>query len=250
MNRYAADLHIHTALSPCGDKQMTPPEIARVACERGLALIAVCDHNSARNAEAVRQAGATAGLAVLAGMEIATAEEVHLLGIFPDEPAAMAASRTVRDMLPDGDAEYFAKFGRQVLMNADGGEAGEETRALARAVPMSLEDAVALVRQHGGLAIPAHVDRPTYGLLSRLGQLPAEGLFDALDVSGRSSQLPQVAVFASSRLTAITSSDAHYLRDIGGSWTELVMEAPTFAELAMALRGEGGRRAFRVTSHA
>ena len=68
MIRCGADLHIHTVLSPCASRQMRPRAIVREAMEKGMAVIAVCDHNSAANARAVRQASdAMEGPAVIAG---------------------------------------------------------------------------------------------------------------------------------------------------------------------------------------
>jgi hypothetical protein len=39
----------------------------------------------------------------------------------------------------------------------------------------------------------------------------------------------------------ITSSDAHFLQDIGRAATVFRMAAPTIAEIGLALRGEHGR---------
>ena len=82
-----ADLHIHTALSPCADGEMTPPAIVHEAVMKGLGMIAICDHNSAANTEAVQKA-AGGLLTVIAGMEITTAEEVHVIGLFPTVQSA------------------------------------------------------------------------------------------------------------------------------------------------------------------
>ena len=50
------DLHIHSCLSPCGDDDMTPANIAGMAAIKGLDVIAVTDHNSCRNCPAVMAA--------------------------------------------------------------------------------------------------------------------------------------------------------------------------------------------------
>jgi len=34
MNRLAADMHVHTVLSPCASREMTPPAIVREAVRR------------------------------------------------------------------------------------------------------------------------------------------------------------------------------------------------------------------------
>ena len=61
---------------------MTPKNIVRRAVEQHLSIIAVTDHNSAENVPAVIDASYGSGLLVLPGMEITTAEEVHILGLF------------------------------------------------------------------------------------------------------------------------------------------------------------------------
>ena len=48
-----ADFHVHTALSPCGDDEMSPPAIVDAALAAGLDMIAVCDHNAAGNTASV-----------------------------------------------------------------------------------------------------------------------------------------------------------------------------------------------------
>ncbi len=68
MNVCLADLHVHTALSPCADGAMTPPLIVGAALTEGLGMIAVCDHNSARNVAAVQEAAGDHGDALAGGL--------------------------------------------------------------------------------------------------------------------------------------------------------------------------------------
>jgi len=51
------DLHIHSALSPCASDDMTPNNIVNMCVLKGLDIIAVTDHNSARNVEAISKLG-------------------------------------------------------------------------------------------------------------------------------------------------------------------------------------------------
>ena len=46
------DLHLHSCLSPCADDDMTPYNIAGMAMLLGLQLLALTDHNSAKNCPA------------------------------------------------------------------------------------------------------------------------------------------------------------------------------------------------------
>ena len=182
MNVCFADLHVHTALSPCADDEMTPPAIVAAALAEGLAMIAICDHNSARNVAAVQEA-AGGGLAVLAGMEITTAEECHVVGLFPDASAAEAAGAEVGATLGPIDDGYETFFGEQHVLDADGAETARETIALATATPLDVDAVVDLVHRHGGLAVAAHIDRQSFGVIGQLGFFPAEAGFDAVEVS-------------------------------------------------------------------
>ena len=76
------DLHIHSALSPCGDEDMTPNNIVNMSLLKGLDVIAVTDHNSCGNVRAVMEVAGDR-LLVIPGLEVETAEEVHVLCYFP-----------------------------------------------------------------------------------------------------------------------------------------------------------------------
>lgn len=240
MRRFAADLHIHTALSPCAAEEMTPPAIVQAARRSGLAMIAVCDHNAAGNAAAV-QAAAGDGLSVLAGMEVTTAEEVHVLGLFPNADAALAAADEVQHTLPVADNAYVARFGEQRLMDAAGTVVGRETRMLALASMLDLTTTVRLIHRHGGVAVAAHINRPSFSVLSQLGVFPTNAGFDAIEVFTPAGMPARAADFAGYGLPVICSSDSHFPTDIGSTRTTFRMKAPTFEELVLALRGVGRR---------
>ncbi len=226
---------------------MTPAAIVATALARGLEMIAVCDHNTAGNTRAVREAGAAAGLTVLAGMEIASVEEVHVVGLFPDADRAEEMSSHVRDLLPRADRGYYSFFGDQPVMKADGSRVDTETAALALATPLELAETVSVIHAAGGLAVAAHVDRNSFSVFSQLGLFPTNAGFDALEISKwLPVDSPRLAEFAALGLPLVGSSDAHFLEEIGQGRTELLAEAPSFAELALALTGTGGRRTTRV----
>jgi hypothetical protein len=269
VNPCFADLHVHTALSPCADDEMTPPRIVARALTEGLAMIAVCDHNTTANAAAVQAAaeranahaaaarasarsageraaaaGAPAGdgLAVIAGMEVTSVEECHVVGLFPDAAAAAAAGAEVTGLLPAAGEGYAEFFGEQHLLAADGTRLGAEPAALATATPLDVGAVVALVHRHGGLAVAAHVDRRSFGVVGQLGVFPAEAGFDAVEVSRHvTADSPKLADYAAYGLPLLRCSDSHTLDTLGSARTALRVAAPTFAELALALRGADGR---------
>ena len=77
------DLHIHSCLSPCGEEEMTPNNIVGMAQLLELGMIAVADHNTARQLPAIEQLAREAGVLLVPAIEVTTAEEAHVLSFFP-----------------------------------------------------------------------------------------------------------------------------------------------------------------------
>lgn len=243
MRLVTADLHVHSALSPCADDDMTPERIVYAAVAAELDMIAICDHNCAGNAGAVQQAAeAIAGdfLRVIPGMEITTREEVHILGLFPDVEQAMKASDELAAHLP-GVGPHGNPCGNQPLMDCAGRITGTVDRLLSFASSLSLTEAVMLVRRCNGLVIAAHVDRPSFSVMSQLGFIPDNVAFDALEISEAGCARGQQHKFSPSGLTLITGSDAHFLQNIGDARTCFLLENPNLHEIALAMRGTNGR---------
>ncbi len=208
MNLYY-DLHIHSALSPCGDEDMTPNNIVNMAYIKGLDIIAITDHNSCRNARAVMEAGKGV-IKVVPGMEVTTSEEVHTLCLFPDIDAAEDMGEFVRSKMT-GIKNEPEIFGRQLIMNAEDEIVGEEEELLVNAVNLDIYEASDATKKRGGLFIPAHIDKSSYSVTANLGFLPPDLYVDGLEITTRGlaeykEKYPQYGI--------ITDSDAHYLEHI------------------------------------
>ena len=115
---FFADLHIHSCLSPCGDNDMTPGNILGMAVVKGLEIVAISDHNTARNLPAAEKIAEAYGLLLVPAIEITTSEEVHMLGYFPDVPTAVAFGEMLKAHLPPKKNKP-AFFGEQLVMNED-----------------------------------------------------------------------------------------------------------------------------------
>jgi 3',5'-nucleoside bisphosphate phosphatase len=245
MLTYRADLHLHTLLSACAEVEMIPPLIVDEALRKGLDVIAVTDHNTTGNAGAVMDAAKDTTLIVLPGMELQTREEVELLCIFDSLAQADAWQSEVDAWLPplENDAE---RFGPQFVVDAEGDFVREETRMLQAPALVSLEEAARVARSLGGLAIPAHIDRPAKGLMPVLGLWPPDLEADAAEVSynTRPSRARETYRWLPD-IPLISGSDAHWLDWIGKVMTVFdLVSAPTVAELRRAFQGLDGRRAY------
>jgi len=229
-----ADLHIHTCLSPCAEREMSPPAVVREARQRGLHLIAICDHNSAENVEAASRAAEDTGLTVIGGMEISTREEVHVLGLFKDDHALESAQEVVYENLSgENDPEIF---GEQLVMNERGEVVRHNSRLLIGATDLTLEEVLRAIHRLGGMAIAAHVDRPSFSIISQLGFIPPGLRLDGVEVC--SDTLPVLP----KDLAVVRSSDAHRPEEIGSRYTRFLLERPMASEIEMALRRIEGRR--------
>jgi len=239
--KFFADLHVHTALSPCAGNSATPPNIVATAIENGMQMIAVTDHNSAENVDAVVRCGKLHGLKVIPGMEIASREEVHLVCLLRSVASAIELQQLVYAALPDEEnrPDYF---GRQLVMDIDGNIQGECMRLLLGAADLSLEAIVREVHRLEGLAIAAHVDRPSFSVIANLGMMPPGAQFDAVEISASLTRNEALARFPSIEgFPIITASDAHFTQDIGSNPTLFLLEKMDLEDIRMAFQGQGGR---------
>lgn len=203
------DLHIHSALSPCGDEDMTPNNIVNMALLKGLDVIAVTDHNSCGNVGAVMEVAGDR-LLVIPGMELETAEEVHLLCYFPTLDRAEEMWEYVKTHCrPISNRPEI--FGRQLYLSAEDEIIGEEDQLLVSATDLTIEEAFAKVRELEGVPVPAHIDRTSYSVISNLGFLEPGLGATAVEITaqGLDTWAEDYAQYH-----ILTSSDGHFLGDI------------------------------------
>jgi len=203
------DLHIHTALSPCANREMTPANIVNMATLAGADVIAITDHNACSNARSVTE-HAGERLIVLPGLEVWTKEDVHILCLFGNLAIAENFGSEIypRIQARRGEGDLF---GQQYLFDAQSRIIGWEEQLLAAPTSIGLEELCKEVDSLGGIVIPAHVDR-TYGLVAQLGFIPDYLPTKLMEVS-RGRQQPAVA----RAYPYVTNSDAHNLAALAAS---------------------------------
>lgn len=212
--KFAIDFHIHSALSPCGDDDMTPNNIINMAVLKGLDIVALTDHNSCKNLPAIIEIGKKQGLMVVPGMEVQTKEEVHVLCFFKSLDIAMKFDEIIYNCLPD-TVNSEEVFGKQLIMNSQDEVIGKVDKLLISSCSLSIDEVFSLVRAFGGFCVPAHVDRQTYSIISNLGFIPPS--LDIATVEFSKRENPESIIKRFSYLknyNYIISSDAHYLWDI------------------------------------
>ena len=208
------DLHIHSCLSPCGSDDMTPANLAAMEALAGAELIALSDHNTTRNCRAAAKAAEENGLLFVPAMELTSAEEAHILCLLPDLDAAEEFDKYVYKHLPDikNRPEFF---GNQYLMDENEEIVGIEERLLISATDIGVYDAAALLRSFGGVAIPAHIDKDSFSVLSNLGFYEKSMGFTAVEVSPTGNVAELYELHSQLRgVPYLTDSDAHYLEHI------------------------------------
>ena len=214
MKKVVYDLHTHSALSPCGDNDMTVNNMLHMAVLNGIQVMAITDHNSCKNCPAAMEVAKGLPIDLIPGMELCTSEEVHIICLFPALESAMAFDDYVHDHLPSVKNRPEI-FGEQRILNAADEIVGYEPYLLINATTISIEETVPLVRRFGGICYPAHIDKSSTSVFSNLGYFSADWGFSAVEIVCRENipkLAPQIPGFAD--LLVLHSSDAHYLWDI------------------------------------
>lgn len=213
MSRFYYDLHIHSCLSPCGDDQSTPDSIAGMGELNGLDIMALTDHNTCRNCPAFFAAAKRHGIIPIAGMELTTAEDIHVVCLFPDLEAAMKFNDYV-DSRRIKIKNRTDIFGNQFIMDENDNIIGTDEYLLSNATEISIDDVDSAVKQFGGVCYPAHIDREANGIIAVLGFLPESPHFDILEVHSHDKREEYADKCGRDISRIVTSSDAHYLWDI------------------------------------
>ncbi len=213
MTRYTYDLHVHSCLSPCADNDNTPNNLAGMATLNGIGIMALTDHNSCKNCPAFFAAAKRYGIVPVPGMELTTAEDVHVICLFETLENAMAFDALV-DERRIRIANRKEIFGEQLILDGEDQVIGEETDLLPNATQISLQEVPSLTGPLGGVCYPAHIDRPANGIIATLGIFPTVPDFSCAELNEAENRDSYVRQYGLEQKRIIVSSDAHYLTDL------------------------------------
>ncbi len=218
------DLHIHSCLSPCGDDDMTPDVLVGMSMLNGVELVALTDHNSVRNCPAAAAAAAEYGMGFIPGCEVTTAEDVHMVCLFPDLDRAMAFGDALEPCMADVENRPEI-FGNQIICHPDGSTEIYH-RLLIPATSISITELPDFVAPFGAICYPAHVDRDANGLFAMLGLWPEDLHCPAVEIRNiLPSGVPD-------GLKTIMASDSHRLDALPQGGFPLPLKSADFQGLA------------------
>lgn len=205
---------------------MTPYNLVNMAKLLDLDVIALTDHNTCLNCPAAVKVGEEIGVTVIPGMELCTAEEVHVVCLFPDVENALAFSAYVRENMPPVKNREDI-FGEQRIMDERDNVIGKEELLLTTASNIGIYQVPDLVKDYGGVAFPAHIDRSSYSVISNLGGIDTSMGFRCVemtkdaDVEAYKEKYPDLR-----NMTIFYNSDAHYLENMNMNPKHLECQSP------------------------
>ena len=213
MRRFYYDLHIHSCLSPCGDEDNTPNNIAGMAKINELDIVALTDHNTAKNCPAFFEACERLGVVPVAGMELTTSEDIHVVCLFEHLSDALAFSDHVDTVrLKIKNRPEF--FGEQLILDGMDHLVGTEPYLLSNATGISIECVKDEVTSFGGVCYPAHIDRDSNGIIAVLGTIPDVKEFSFYELHSAELKKEYSQKYGIDENKFIVSSDAHCLVDL------------------------------------
>lgn len=146
------DLHIHSTAS---DGSSSPQEIITQARAKGLSVIALTDHHTAKNIDETKSKGRHEGVTVISGIEFRSeygGKSVHFIGLFPDTyKGEELSSKALNDLVlcPLGVSETtIIMKARELKEYSEDGAAFKDGMFL---VQVDFKKASELIHSYGGL---------------------------------------------------------------------------------------------------
>lgn len=243
MSRFYYDLHVHSCLSPCADNDNTPYNICAMASLCGIDILALTDHNSVKNCPAFFSAARSFGIVPVAGMELTTSEDIHVVCLFETLDMALAFGEEInsRRVLIKNRPDIF---GDQLILGENDELICTEEFLLPNATTLSLDEVPEVVSKYGGVCYPAHIDRDANGIIAILGTIPLAPDFSAYEIRDKENVDKYVSAYSLGGKVIVIDSDSHYLTDFkdAESYLELNCDKSNEGEVIRALfaylRGE------------
>jgi hypothetical protein len=216
------DLHVHTPESVCyNDAGVSARDIIQAALDAKLDAIAITDHNSLNGIDSIREAAKDTNLTIIPAVELTT-RHGHFLALFE----------------VDTPIDQMEQFLADVGLDTQG--RGDAHTVIAGEIETVLQK----IREHGGIAIAAHIDRWPSGFLEtkdtrkRKQEIHENEYLDAIEITipknrheWRNGQVRGYPV----KRPCTQGSDAHNPDEIGRRPVFIKMDTVRLAEMKKAL---------------
>ncbi|GHU40171.1 DNA repair ATPase [Spirochaetia bacterium] len=251
------DLHIHSNAS---DGEATLTEIIDAAILKGLDVIALTDHHTAKNIDEIKRIAKTKNISIISGIEFRTeygSSSVHMIGLFPDSHEEIELNgKALHDLilcpLKLSETEIIAK-GKEKKPELNDVVAFKEGMFL---VQVNFKEAADLIHKYGGI-ISVHAgsksntveDMKHIGtsqknvkqLYDSLGTVKEELLKNYVDICEiRKEDDSEDFYYSEFGLPSIIASDAHNKNTIGDKFVWIKADK-TFEGLKQILCEPEGR---------
>ena len=200
-----ADLHVHTYYS---DSTFSPEEVISLAEEKGLAAIAICNHDSVDGIAPCREAGVAKGIEVIPSIELTVEKpdaEIHILGYFIDwkkewflkklkhlRAVRIERLRKMVEKLEDAGVKVDAA---DILKSAGKGSVGRLHLARAMMETGKMKSFKEIFGKYIGFQKPCYVSNVRFTPEEAIGDILKLGGVPVLahpDVMGRDEYIPEL----------------------------------------------------------
>lgn len=217
------DLHVHTPESSCySDGEVNPSDIIQAALDAKLDAIAITDHNSINGIKNLKEAAKDTKLVIIPGVEVTT-RHGHFIALFEI----------------DTPIDELNSFLDNVGIDTQG-------RGDAHTVSTDeIETVLQKIKEHGGIAIAAHIDRWPSGFLEtkvsrkRKQEIHENKHLDAIEITIPKNRQAwrngQVRGYPMKR-ACVQGSDAHNPNEIGRRPVYIKMDTVKLTEMKNALK--------------
>ena len=178
--KYYYDLHIHSVISACADILQTPNNILNMSMLKGLDIISICDHNSAKQYKTIDKIKDSFDFLVIYGMEVTVKEGFHVLTYFEKYDDIMSLDEVIDSSLDKNvtvESLNNKSLNEQTVCNVYDLEEYVIPYYLNQP-SISFSELISIVHRLGGLVIPAHIDRKNTGILDFISD------FEKYDIDG------------------------------------------------------------------
>lgn len=176
----------------------------------GLNVVALTDHNTTRNCPGFFEAAKRHGIIPIAGMELTTAEDIHVIFLFEDLETALRFDKDLdsRRILFENRVDVY---GEQMVMNGNDEVIDTEKYLLSNATTVSVDECPALAEKYNAICYPAHIDRQANGIIATLGVFPDIKGFKCFELNDRDKEEELRQLYDLGDRKCVVCSDAHYL---------------------------------------